>query len=156
MTSNETVVDNDLKPSLKLYVDEKFMEAINYQDQVRKDIQLHLNKIDNMLSEKVDMQALEDTHDKYSVLLEKFMNNCQKKFTDKQEAKKNFKLFERQLKNIFDIVISKFEEQDITDAMAAKKPLGGWSCISCQKGIVNLQGAISEYQVKGQFPWRDP
>ncbi len=48
-----------------------------------------------MLAEKVDMQALEDTHDKYSVLLEKFMNNCQKKFTDKQEAKKNFKLFER-------------------------------------------------------------
>lgn len=98
---------------------------------MRKDFYLYVNKYDSLISEKVDLQALEDTHDKFSVLLEKFMNQSQKKFMDKQEAKKNFKLFERQLKNIFDIVISKFEEQDITDAMAAKKPLGGWSCISC-------------------------
>ena len=48
-----------------------------------------------MIADKVDMQALEDTHDKYSVLLEKFTNTCQKKFMDKGEAKKNFKTYER-------------------------------------------------------------
>ena len=95
MSSGEVVIDNDAKPPIKKYVDDKFSEIFNHQEQARKDMQLHLTKIDSMLAEKVDMQALEDTHDKYSVLLEKFMNNCQKKFTDKQEAKKNFKLFER-------------------------------------------------------------
>lgn len=40
--------------------------------------------------------------------------------------------------------------------MLAKKPLGGFSCISCQKGITNMAGAIAEYQVQGKFPWRDP
>ncbi len=84
------------------------------------------------------------------------MKDAIKKFMDKAETKKTFKMFERQLKNLFDIVISKFEEQDLTDAMAAKKPLGGWSCISCTKNLVNLNGALSEYQVQGKFPWRDP
>lgn len=59
------------------------------------------------------------------------MNNANKKFMDKQETKKTFKMFEKQLKNIFDIIISKFEEQDLTDAMLAKKPLTNWSCMSC-------------------------
>ena len=44
----------------------------------------------------------------------------------------------------------------MTDAMMTKKPLGGWSCISCQKSITNLAGAIAEYQIQGKFPWRDP
>jgi hypothetical protein len=50
---------------------------------------------------------------------------------DKSETKKTFKVFEKQLKNIFDIIINKFEEQEMSDAMMAKKPLGGWSCMSC-------------------------
>jgi hypothetical protein len=50
---------------------------------------------------------------------------------DKTETKKTFKMFEKQLKNIFEIIVSKFEDENVTDAMSAKKPLGGWSCISC-------------------------
>lgn len=49
---------------------------------------------------------------------------------DKAETKKTFKTFEKQLKNLFDIIISKFEDET-NDAMASKKPLGGFSCISC-------------------------
>jgi len=26
------------------------------------------------------------------------------------------------------------------DAMFARKPLGGWSCASCEKNLINLQG----------------
>lgn len=75
---------------------------------------------------------------------------------DKHETKKTFKVFERQLKNIFDIIINKFEEQELTDAMMATKPLSGWSCLSCQKSITNLAGALAEYQIQGKFPYRDP
>ena len=38
------------------------------------------------------------------------MQNNTKKFMDKSETKKTFKVFEKQLKNIFDIIINKFEE----------------------------------------------
>ena len=38
------------------------------------------------------------------------MEICNKKFMEKIETKKTFKIFEQQLKNIFDIMIGKFEE----------------------------------------------
>jgi hypothetical protein len=31
------------------------------------------------------------------------------------------------------------------DAMFAKKPLQGWSCASCDKNVVNLQGLPADY-----------
>ena len=67
------------------------------------------------------------------VLLEKQMNNCNKKFIDKAETRKTFKMFEKQLKNMLDIVVSKYDEDDLTDAMIAKKSINGvgYSCVSC-------------------------
>lgn len=32
---------------------------------------------------------------------------------DKAETKKTFKMFEKQLKNIFEIIVSKFEDENI-------------------------------------------
>lgn len=69
-------------------------------------IKLH----DSQLASKVESKALEETHEKFSVLLEKFMTGVNKRFMDKAETKKTFKVFEKQLKNLFDIIISKFEE----------------------------------------------
>lgn len=54
-------------------------------------------------------------------------------------------MFEKQLKNIFDIIIAKFDEENITDAMISKKPLGGWSCVSCEKKLKNLTGEIADF-----------
>ena len=50
---------------------------------------------------------------------------------DKVDIKKTFKTMERQLKNLFDIIVSKIEEENNEDAMGTKKPIGGLSCISC-------------------------
>ena len=73
------------------------------------------------------------------------MNNANKQFMNKTDTKKTFKTLEKQIKNLFEIVISRFEEQDVSDAMITKKPLGGISCASCQKNITNLASAIAEY-----------
>lgn len=40
--------------------------------------------------------------------------------------------------------------------MFAKKPLGGWSCASCEKGLINLYGLMAEYYPWSRFPLRDP
>jgi hypothetical protein len=47
------------------------------------------------------------------------------------------------MKNLYDLLMSikpgntnMHDNED--DAMFAKKPLGGWSCASCEKNIVNL------------------
>ncbi len=42
------------------------------------------------------------------------------------------------------------------DAMFTKKPLGGMSCASCEKNIINLYGHKADYLPWSRFPFRDP
>ena len=42
------------------------------------------------------------------------------------------------------------------DAMFTKKPLGGMSCASCEKDIINLQGKKVNFHPWSKFPFRDP
>ena len=79
------------------------------------------------------------------------------KFADKSEMRKQVKSLEQQMKNLYDLLLQLktgagsgggslgltgtnflpgMDSED--DAMIAKKPLGGWSCISCEKNLVNL------------------
>jgi hypothetical protein len=81
------------------------------------------------------------------------------KFADKAEVKKALKALEKQLKNLYDLIMNmkpgggNGSEQD---AMFSKKPLGGFSCASCAKGLTNLQGQIAEYYPWSRLPFRDP
>lgn len=42
------------------------------------------------------------------------------------------------------------------DAMFTKKPLGGMSCASCEKNIINMYGHKADYLPWSRFPFRDP
>jgi hypothetical protein len=42
------------------------------------------------------------------------------------------------------------------DAMFTKKPLGGLSCASCERGITNLSGLMADYQPWKKLPFREP
>lgn len=64
---------------------------------------------------------------------------------DKTEIKKAMTTIQNQLKNVFEIIMSRYEDEEATDAMGAKKPLGGWSCISCQKNIPSMASQIADY-----------
>ena len=77
---------------------------------------------------------------------------------DKNDTKKALKLLERQLKNLYDLFMSRggagSDNED--DAMFTKKPLGGMSCASCEKDIINLQGRKADYLPWNKLPYRDP
>ena len=61
-----------------------------------------------------------------------------KQLADKAETKKNLKMLEKQLKNLLDVFMQKQTNPDEDNAMFSKKPLGGFSCASCEKNILNL------------------
>lgn len=42
------------------------------------------------------------------------------------------------------------------DAMFSKKPLGGVSCASCEKDLINLYGKAADYYNWNRMPSRDP
>ena len=42
------------------------------------------------------------------------------------------------------------------DAMFSKKPLGGMSCASCEKGLIDMYGKRVEFMPWNKLPFRDP
>lgn len=90
--------------------------------------------------------------------IEQAMSNSTKRFADKGETKKAFKAIEKQIKNIYELYLSKQGggSGDEEDAMFSKKPLGGFSCASCEKKLVNLAPNPGDYHPWGKFPFRDP
>ena len=79
-----------------------------------------------------------------------------KQFADKAETKKALKLLERQLKNLYDLFMTKGVNPTDEDAMFNKKHLCGYSCASCEKDLVNLYGKKVEFMPWGKLPFRDP
>lgn len=79
-----------------------------------------------------------------------------KQFADKAETKKALKLHERQLKNLYSLMMSKGHGENEEDAMFSKKPLGGLSCASCEKDLVNMMGKKVEFMPWNKLPFRDP
>lgn len=68
------------------------------------------------------------------------------------------KLLERQIKNLYDLIMAtKNQHHDNEDdAMFTKKPLGGMSCASCEKNLINIYGKQADYLPWNRFPFRDP
>ncbi len=85
------------------------------------------------------------------------MDQFSKKFADKKDTKKALKLLEKQLKNLYDLFVSNRQHgENEEDAMFTKKPLGGMSCASCEKNVLNLYGHKADYLPWSRFPFRDP
>ena len=81
---------------------------------------------------------------------------------DKNDTKKALKLLEKQvrvetngqIKNLYEMMQHRHEHDE--DAMFSKKPLGGVSCASCEKDLINLYGKAADYYNWNRMPSRDP
>ena len=76
-----------------------------------------------------------------------------KRFADKNDTKKALKYLEKLIK---EYIHQPPLKADGSDAMFARKPLGGWSCASCAKALEKLMGKIGPYQAWNRLPYRDP
>lgn len=86
--------------------------------------------------------------------LDAIISTLNKKFADKGETKKAIRALDKQLRHILENMTQHPNDGD--DALFARKPLGGWSCASCEKGLINLYGLMAEYYPWNRFPLRDP
>ena len=94
--------------------------------QVIKDLQDALDK-------KADLSALKDLERYLLQRLEDLENGLDDRFANKSDTKKALKALEKQIKNLFDMIMNLdpgTKDTGEDDAMFAKRPLGGWSCAS--------------------------
>lgn len=145
-------------------LDEALFKALEAKhDQLRDDFEKFkadvmgwLKNLQDALDGKADESALKELEKYLLNRLEDLANGLDKRFADKNETKKALKALEKQIKNLFDMLMSKGNGAHEDDAMFAKRPLGGWSCASCAKDLVNLQGVQADYVPWRQWPFRDP
>ena len=79
-----------------------------------------------------------------------------KQFADKGDTRKALKLHEKQFQNLYNLIMSKGGSSNEEDAMFSKKPLGGLSCASCEKGLIDMYGKRVEFMPWNKLPFRDP
>ncbi len=84
-------------------------------------------------------QALQDR-------LSEIVKALTKQFADKGDTRKALKIHEKQFENLYNLIMEgKGKNEDTDDAMFSKKPLGGMSCASCEKGLVDMYGRRVEF-----------
>ncbi len=84
-------------------------------------------------------QALQDR-------LSEIVKALTKQFADKGDTRKALKIHEKQFENLYNLIMeSKGKNEHEDDAMFSKKPLGGMSCASCEKGLVDMYGRRVEF-----------
>ena len=110
------------------------------------------------MNTKADLDTLQQLEKSLLERINDIVKALTKQLADKNDTKKALKLLERQLKNLYDLFMSRgagtSDNED--DAMFTKKPLGGMSCASCEKDIINLQGRKADHLPWNRLPYRDP
>ena len=127
-------------------------------DNLRNELSKWLKEFQDSLNSKADLEALQNLERLLLERLGEMVKGLTKQLADKNDTKKALKMLEKQLKNLYDIFMqSRGQGHDHEDdAMFTKKPLGGTSCASCEKDIVNMYGKRADFLAWGKFPFRDP
>ena len=94
-------------------------------------------------------------------LFEQLMNNkleelklyTIRKLADKIETNKNIKYLDSQIRHIIDFYIKKSDKVD--SWLIAKKPLGGYSCASCESYLGELKNNTKEFTPWSKYPNRE-
>lgn len=146
-----------IEMSLFKDLEDKLQKLRDDFEKFKNDVMGWLRDLQNALANKADLSALKELEKYLLSRLEDLANGLDKRFADRNETKKALKALEKQIKNLYDLLMSQnsgIKGED--DAMFAKKPLGGWSCASCAKDLINLQGLQAEFVPWRAWPFRDP
>lgn len=109
-------------------LEDKLQKLRDDFEKFKQDVMGWLKDLQNALMNKADLSALKELEKYLLSQLEDLANGLDKRFADKNETKKALKALEKQIKNLYDLLMSQSGSRGgEDDAMFAKKPLGGWS-----------------------------
>ncbi len=145
---------NELKKSvlgLKKDIADIFKEL-----EALKDVKKRLFTLEARMEGKLDKEEFEKwkAENDFNHLIQGLL----KKFADKNEILKALKKLESRI-----AILEEFLREtgpglvdSAENALLAKKPLGGWSCASCQKDLINIEGMKVQYYPWAKLPQRNP
>ena len=130
----------------KLYnKDKKYFER-NF-DEYRRII----SDISEIMKSRASEEDLKNFETIMNNKIEELKINCGKKFADKIDTSKNLKYLDSEIKYISELCIKR-EKND--NWLIAKKPVGGFSCASCESYIGDLKEK-GDYVIWNKYPQRE-
>lgn len=113
-----------------------------------------MKEMQDSLNQKADFNQMDKAlQDRLSDIVKALT----KQFADKGDTRKALKIHEKQFQNLYNLIMSKGGQgENEEDAMFSKKPLGGLSCASCEKGLIDMYGKRVEFMPWNKLPFRDP
>lgn len=102
------------------------------------------------LESKLESSTLKALEDNCTKMIQDLSEKCFSSFASRKDLKQLAKYLEDHVKKVPEKV--KLEGDD---AMIAKKPLGGWSCASCEKKLESLTGRLAGHSPWKKLPIRD-
>lgn len=118
----------------------KINQLRNDLEALRNEFARWLKEMQDSLNSKADLSALSDLEKLLMDRMNEIVKALTKQLADKNDTKKALKILEKQLKNLYELFMQRggHTHDNEDDAMFTKKPLGGMSCASCEKDIINL------------------
>ena len=130
-------------------------EQSKFAEKLKKDFDVYKQFYDEIietLKKAASVEDLKNLEDYFTDLLNEFKDKVYKLFPKKSDMNKNFKSLELQFKEIYEYLIKKDEHVD--KWLIAKKPLGGYSCASCENYLGDLK-ENNEQVIWNKFPERE-
>eukprot|EP01022_Parablepharisma_sp_SALTPOND_P018475 TRINITY_DN301_c0_g2_i1.p4 TRINITY_DN301_c0_g2~~TRINITY_DN301_c0_g2_i1.p4 ORF type:complete len:382 (+),score=73.61 TRINITY_DN301_c0_g2_i1:8016-9161(+) len=141
-------------------ISEKVNKIKDAMTQFKADFANMSKNVDDKIEIKASKESLIDLENKIYKEIDKVVSTLTKRFGDKPEAKRGVKSLEVQVKRLYEMFYSIMPfREGAEDAFFIKKPLGGYSCASCEKEISNLYSLATQppgYLDWNRFPVRDP
>ena len=137
---------------------ESFNEFTKLYNKDKKNFERNFDeyrRILNDISETIKSRASEEDLKNFETIMnnkiEELKINCGKKFADKIDTSKNLKYLDSEIKYISELCIKR-EKND--NWLIAKKPVGGFSCASCESYIGDLKEK-GDYAIWNKYPQRE-
>ena len=146
----------DSSKYLELTAFNKFIAGLQKE---REKTDQNLTSIHKLLNEMAETIKTKSSSDDMKIFEDIIKNKLEelklysiKKFADKIENNKNIKFLDAQIRHIIDVYIKKLDKSD--SWLIAKKPLGGFSCASCEAYLGELKKS-QEYTPWNKYPNRE-
>ena len=113
-----------------------------------------INDIGNTLTKKCNAEDFKIFEDIINSKLEEFKLLNAKKFADKIDTNRSMKYLDSQIRHIIEVYIKRVNKNE--SWLIAKKPMGGFSCASCESYIGGeLKNKEGGYMPWNKYPQRD-
>ena len=134
---------------------EYIKEQTKFSEKIKKDIDSYRHfyeEIIETLKKAASVQDLKSLEEYLLDLFDEFKEKANKFYPKKSELNKNFKALELQIKQLYEYIIKKDENSE--NWLLAKKPIGGFSCASCESYLGDLK-ENNEKILWNQLPERE-